>query len=334
MKHRWIGVLALGLVVACNSPTTEQKSAETKSADNSTSVTAPADEKPGAEEKSESAEATEQDDDKGPANAASNDKAEDESKALVKRVENAVDEFMTARREFSTAMRAAKTDEERQAAQQKYNVNPNDVAQLVVDSIDKLPDADLKRYLVWVVQNTGDSAHSQKAKEVMLNRFVDSQEMTTILSLLSRMASKENEEYLSAVKDKAESDSTKASVVFTLVNMLKSKADMKETLDNNPQFIDSIVKSRGQEYLDYVNDVPGEETIVALLDEVINDYPDATDAGGNSLKSQAELIRFEMLNLAIGKTAPEIEGSDFEEVAFKLSDYRGKVVVLDFWGDW
>lgn len=39
-------------------------------------------------------------------------------------------------------------------------------------------------------------------------------------------------------------------------------------------------------------------------------------------------------DLAIGKTAPDIEGVDLDEVPFKLSDYRGKIVVLDFWGDW
>jgi thiol-disulfide isomerase/thioredoxin len=32
--------------------------------------------------------------------------------------------------------------------------------------------------------------------------------------------------------------------------------------------------------------------------------------------------------------APEIEGEDLEGRKFKLSDYRGKVVVLDFWADW
>ena len=36
----------------------------------------------------------------------------------------------------------------------------------------------------------------------------------------------------------------------------------------------------------------------------------------------------------IGNQAPEITGEDIDGVAFKLSDYRGKVVVLDFWGDW
>jgi cytochrome oxidase Cu insertion factor (SCO1/SenC/PrrC family) len=38
--------------------------------------------------------------------------------------------------------------------------------------------------------------------------------------------------------------------------------------------------------------------------------------------------------LAVGQPAPEIEGEDLEGVPFKLSDYRGKVVVLDFWGTW
>jgi hypothetical protein len=34
------------------------------------------------------------------------------------------------------------------------------------------------------------------------------------------------------------------------------------------------------------------------------------------------------------RPAPEIEGEDQDGVAFKLSDYRGKVVLLDFWGNW
>ena len=36
----------------------------------------------------------------------------------------------------------------------------------------------------------------------------------------------------------------------------------------------------------------------------------------------------------IGMEAPEIIGVDLDGVEFKLSDYRGKVVMLDFYGDW
>jgi peroxiredoxin len=36
----------------------------------------------------------------------------------------------------------------------------------------------------------------------------------------------------------------------------------------------------------------------------------------------------------VGEAAPEIEGKDLDGKPMKLSDFRGKVVVLDFWGDW
>jgi hypothetical protein len=36
----------------------------------------------------------------------------------------------------------------------------------------------------------------------------------------------------------------------------------------------------------------------------------------------------------VGAVAPDIEGIDLDGEAFRLSDYAGKVVFLDFWGDW
>jgi peroxiredoxin len=43
---------------------------------------------------------------------------------------------------------------------------------------------------------------------------------------------------------------------------------------------------------------------------------------------------YELRNLIAGKVAPEITGEDLDGKALKLSDYRGKVVVLNFWGSW
>jgi len=40
------------------------------------------------------------------------------------------------------------------------------------------------------------------------------------------------------------------------------------------------------------------------------------------------------VGLEVGNLAPEIIGEDIDGKKFKLSDYRGKVVMLDFWGDW
>lgn len=49
---------------------------------------------------------------------------------------------------------------------------------------------------------------------------------------------------------------------------------------------------------------------------------------------RAQAPEFEKTRLQIGMTVPDIEGKDLDGQSFKLSDYRGKVVVLDFWGDW
>jgi hypothetical protein len=38
--------------------------------------------------------------------------------------------------------------------------------------------------------------------------------------------------------------------------------------------------------------------------------------------------------IVVGQPAPEIEAEDLDGKRFKLSDYRGKVVLLDFWGNW
>ena len=40
------------------------------------------------------------------------------------------------------------------------------------------------------------------------------------------------------------------------------------------------------------------------------------------------------VGLKKGELMPQIEGKDFEGVKFQLSDYKGKVIMVDFWGDW
>lgn len=42
----------------------------------------------------------------------------------------------------------------------------------------------------------------------------------------------------------------------------------------------------------------------------------------------------ELRKFSVGAVAPDIDGVDVDGVAFKLSDYRGKAVLLDFWGFW
>lgn len=70
----------------------------------------------------------------------------------------------------------------------------------------------------------------------------------------------------------------------------------------------------------------------ALFEEVIAKYADLAIAT-NFPANAGEFARgqlFELRNLVIGARAPEIEGRDAQGRPLKLSDYRGRVVVLDF----
>ena len=71
---------------------------------------------------------------------------------------------------------------------------------------------------------------------------------------------------------------------------------------------------------------PQEARIVAYLDDLAKKHPDAAETIAKSREG--------ILTRGIGKIAPDITGKDLDGVPFKLSDYRGKVVVVYFSGEW
>ena len=67
---------------------------------------------------------------------------------------------------------------------------------------------------------------------------------------------------------------------------------------------------------------------LALMREVLERWPESDAAESVAGK----LFRYE--RLAVGMPCPDFETVDADGVAFKLSDYKGKVTVIDFWGFW
>jgi hypothetical protein len=100
---------------------------------------------------------------------------------------------------------------------------------------------------------------------------------------------------------------------------------LKELLEKNPN---NEVKGAASLALGQIVGRRNPEQAEKYFNDVIDKY------GTKDQKDSAKGELFEMHNLAIGKVAPDIEGQDVDGKKFKLSDYRGKVVVLDFWGDW
>ena len=78
-----------------------------------------------------------------------------------------------------------------------------------------------------------------------------------------------------------------------------------------------------------------EQRRVDLLTGLVDDYTDeAWNETTYGAIAAAELNPHDPADLEVGDPAPEITGWNHDGEEMKLSDYLGKVVVLDFWGDW
>jgi len=86
-------------------------------------------------------------------------------------------------------------------------------------------------------------------------------------------------------------------------------------------------------YADRIPDGDAERAL-GIARRLSGELGDLKNAGGVPFRDLVAGDLFQLEHLRIGMPAPDIEGEDLDGVPFKLSDYRGKVVVLDFWGNW
>ena len=70
-----------------------------------------------------------------------------------------------------------------------------------------------------------------------------------------------------------------------------------------------------------------------VYETMLKSFPDVA-AQNTTLGEVAKKALFGIRHLSVGRIAPDIEGEDVFGQEFKLSDYRGKVVMLTFWGHW
>jgi thiol-disulfide isomerase/thioredoxin len=71
----------------------------------------------------------------------------------------------------------------------------------------------------------------------------------------------------------------------------------------------------------------------SLLEDAVAHYGDQR-IGRESLADIVRAELFELRSLGIGAEAPTIVGTDLQGRPMSLDEYRGKVVVLEFWGNW
>src|SRR5262249_42843120 len=165
----------------------------------------------------------------------------------------------------------------------------------------------------WLVQNVRTGSEMTKALELLAANHLANAKIGEVCLSLVYAGSPEAEKLLRAVlaKDSGAGHQARGMACYSLASYLK----------NNSR--------RGGNDAEKLN-----KEAESLFEEAAEKYADVKVGGDRTVADMAKGELFEVRNLVVGKTAPEIQGEDLDGKKFKLSDYRGKVVVLDFWGNW
>lgn len=231
---------------------------------------------------------------------------------LAEVVETAITAYDEAYAAWAKRMRAANEDERRElyAERPDGEATANRMIELVKD--EKGSDTQW-RALSWALSSVQSSAVSKKVRPMMLEHFANKDELG---ALIWRMDGGEDvRRFLQAVAAKSESPAVRGPAMFAEAGMITNELqngslDAEQTKQAEVDAVRLLTALAAPEYADIVL------------------YRDVT------LGKSAASALFELQNLAPGKVAPDIEAEDIDGTPFKLSDYRGKVVMLDFWGDW
>jgi hypothetical protein len=215
-------------------------------------------------------------------------------------------EYNKAQEEFSKIISRAKGEEEQQKAFEKYP-SPDKYAGRFLKLAEKNPtDPAALDALLWIVSRATYAAEADTALKLLTEQHSASDKIGGACQSAVHSQSKHAEGFLRAVLGTNSHRDVLAKATISLGRRLKANQSESQTAAGEAE---------------------------KLFERVVDKFADI-QGYERTLGEEAKSELFEMRNLAIGQVAPDIEGQDVDGKKFKLSEYAGKVRVIDFWGDW
>ena len=315
MYRLWSLILAAALLSGCsNSTDTASKPGTEKAAD-----------KP-------SADAVAKKTDPADVDSTKSEPATKEPASPKELYDSLVKDARKAESEFMMEVRSAPREE--QMALYMSGGPKNEFAVKFLELADEHPDSDFHFNAILFAATKGDADVSTQAFDLLVENYRDDKQIVKLLETFEtsvNLPAQHHETFLRNLMEKSSNDSIKGAATYTLVKFFQGLASSKD-MAGDP----TMAKSIPQETIDYWMKDRGEDfdaELEKMLSDVSENYADV-EFGRGKLGELAESELFVFKYLSVGKVAPDIEGVDLDGEAFKLSEYRGKVVMLDFWGDW
>ncbi len=169
--------------------------------------------------------------------------------------------------------------------------------------------------LGWIASNPVPQGNVsqivEKASTLLLEKYPNHPAVERMCAGLGRTGSPKDAETLKKIIEKVSNNRVKAEASLALGQNISAQLDR---LGDNQELIDKLAVE-SDKYLAQAVELFDKEKLTVKKES-----------------TEKELKAFRTFR--VGKEAPDIIGKDLDEKEFKLSDYRGKVVLLDFWGNW
>lgn len=223
----------------------------------------------------------------------------------------------------------------------KMRPNLDEYAPVAIGLIEADPkSATALEALQWLIAERATGDVRSKALDLLVAHHLQSEAVAELLPQFRRDVEPAANAFLEKVSEKATTHATRGIALFlraqNRLEQLKIAGRCATSPDNKKYYLGrygaDVVAA-----LMKLDRVEQEKQAEKELSRVVSEFETVSFGSGRrttEIAPEAERLLFEIQNLSIGKVAPDIVAEDIDGVEFKLSDYRGKVVVLDFWGDW
>jgi len=256
--------------------------------------------------------------------------------ALLKEFQGASYTYFQATNDADRQAIVARADKATTACLELIEKNPRDPI-----ALDALTQVVTEEY--WLNAHTshpgwGKESRQAKAIGLLLRDHVESDKLAETCKRVHFGFRAECETFLRTVLEKNPHREVQGTACLRLAQLLANRVERLDLLKNQPELAQRYDTLFDKDYMDALkrqdraNVIREAET---FYERTIEKYADVNVPQYSSTAGkQAEIELFEIRHLAIGKETPEIEGRDQDGKQFKLSDYRGKVVLLYFWSEY
>ncbi len=251
------------------------------------------------------------------------------------------EEYSKALQACFAAMQDGKTGEERKKIYVEKHPDSERYAGRFLKLAEENPkDSTAIDCLCWVVQN-GQASNDPgapyiRALDLLVRDYADQPKLGTYVTALSRDGSPRTERLLRAILEKNRSREAKGQACLALGQYKSRLAEILRMLEASPDLFAGVEEDFGKEEVARLRK-QGPDGILkeaeAFFEKAAAEFGDVKE-GSRTLAEEAKSELFEIRTLAVGKPAPAIEGKDLDGKPMTLADFKGKVVLLDFWGDW